>query len=297
MNRQTIIWTTLPNGKTGERLRLSLFLSPRLTCDEPSGTTTLRTFPDLADWTANLRDGSVTFTIEFDDGPSLSILPTRRDELDPARWRATFSGATNVICHEFEDLSDAPIVSYPATRVHDYLKRRYQALAVTSPTSLPNARRVRDAFAELAGLGERSSVWQAEQDRRHAADSATRTQGPRDDFADLLRFHDTPPPTRHEQPVPVIDFHRIVSSLGEYPAVLRRFGLVLDFEIPIADLPPGFLHGKGKVRVVPEWMTREVVERQDVSPWTVVGLARFRALSRDRNPAVERGFIDPGVPG
>lgn len=36
----------------------------------------------------------------------------------------------------------------------------------------------------------------------------------------------------------IIDFHQIVASLADYPEIMRRLGLVLDFVIPAAGVPP-----------------------------------------------------------
>ena len=34
-----------------------------------------------------------------------------------------------------------------------------------------------------------------------------------------------------------VDFHQMLSALGDYPALLRRLGLVFDLELPVGDLP------------------------------------------------------------
>jgi hypothetical protein len=41
-------------------------------------------------------------------------------------------------------------------------------------------------------------------------------------------------PTRAPPTPPTLDFHQMVSSLGDYPLVLRRLGLIIDLEIPLA---------------------------------------------------------------
>ncbi|MFD0574266.1 hypothetical protein ACFQ0T_39900 [Kitasatospora gansuensis] len=45
---QNLLFTTLPQGRADGRLRLSVFVSPRLRPDGGRGT--LADFPDLADW-------------------------------------------------------------------------------------------------------------------------------------------------------------------------------------------------------------------------------------------------------
>jgi hypothetical protein len=64
-------------------------------------------------------------------------------------------------------------------------------------------------------------------------------------------FHNMPTPkgaTNGGEPQPVpkldpdwdttLDFHRVLSSLNSYPALLRALGLVLDFELPTSFVPP-----------------------------------------------------------
>src|SRR4051794_22003006 len=69
MGKQTLLWTTLPNGysEDGRSLRLSLLVSPRL---EPDGDPRLQTFPDFVDWPATLRRAK--FVLHF-GGDEVSV--------------------------------------------------------------------------------------------------------------------------------------------------------------------------------------------------------------------------------
>ncbi len=107
---------------------------------------------------------------------------------------------------------------------------------------------------------------------------------PQEDYKRLLLFH-TPPEqlfsTEEEDqravqrpypPLPrgedgfqrYMDFHEAVSMLGTYPLLLRQLGLVLDLEVPQADIPLGALN----VQVLPDWTSSSDVESESVSPRT-----------------------------
>jgi hypothetical protein len=79
-----------------------------------------------------------------------------------------------------------------------------------------------------------------------------------------------------------VDFHQMLSALGDFPQLLRRLGLIFDLRVPADALPqtPDELSFR-KVRVVPSW-TSSLPDRQaagptrwtaDYSPWTVYGYA------------------------
>jgi hypothetical protein len=63
MSTQNVMWTALPNGFTaaGNRLRLSVLVSPRLAANTAVGT--LAEFPDFLNWPATA--GGLNFTAEF----------------------------------------------------------------------------------------------------------------------------------------------------------------------------------------------------------------------------------------
>ena len=52
MSIRNIMWTALPNGfnAAGDKLKLSVLVSPRLVTNGPAGT--LAEFPDFLDWPA-----------------------------------------------------------------------------------------------------------------------------------------------------------------------------------------------------------------------------------------------------
>lgn len=70
MSQQQVIWTALPNGRmslaTGEKLKLSVVVSPRLRLDG-GATGVLGSFPDFVDWPAQLGQNLVGFDLIVDD--------------------------------------------------------------------------------------------------------------------------------------------------------------------------------------------------------------------------------------
>jgi len=64
--------------------------------------------------------------------------------------------------------------------------------------------------------------------------------------------------------VPEIDFHEMVSTLGDYPELMRRIGLVIDLEIA---RPPG-LPVSTRVWVEPTWQQSPTVTTKNVTPKT-----------------------------
>lgn len=79
------------------------------------------------------------------------------------------------------------------------------------------------------------------------------------DLGAARAFHVRPAPKLGENrqpvvvqpPVPILDFHKTVSSFGEYPAVLRMFGLVFDLVVPLQ----GVLPGLADVTVTPHFVS------------------------------------------
>jgi len=134
---QTILWIALPNGYIGEapdrRLRLSVFVAPRLRSNDG---TTLAPLPDFVDWAARMAPDAVTFAVETDDG---ALVPATvvSETPEPLLWSSLFGPDTPVRPFAFDDYADRPIVSFPVQGVLDFVKRVYRETAAASPTELP----------------------------------------------------------------------------------------------------------------------------------------------------------------
>ncbi|MCC2327358.1 hypothetical protein [Bacillus wiedmannii] len=84
-----------------------------------------------------------------------------------------------------------------------------------------------------------------------------------------------------------IDFHQMISALGDYPEILRRLGLIIDLYIPADSIPKTNNNtGQFKLRIVPSWSSKlPTHQNDDETPWTayhyreVNGLELFTAYS------------------
>ncbi|MCW5863678.1 MAG: hypothetical protein KIT52_11290 [Anaerolineae bacterium] len=325
---QTIVWIALPNGYAGEaperRLRLSVFVAPRLRSDAGS---TLALYPDFLDWAARLGPDVTSFALEVDDG---TVVPATvvSEPPDPLLWAAFFRGDTPVRPFQFDDYADRPIVSYPVRDVLNFVKRVYRETAAASPTDLPRIAPDPDdpergpaltqLFRELihgphreimrvpdeATLTERlgSSLERARQQARARRAAGQRGGAlieppsfaaagtPSDSFYRTMLFHYRPAkaepvdlPASEDEAAALFtaefDFHQMLTALGDYPALLRRLGLVFDLEVPDGALPASDNEfAARKVRVNATWASNFAPLPADpgalnVSPWTVYALA------------------------
>ena len=82
-------------------------------------------------------------------------------------------------------------------------------------------------------------------------------------------------PTHHPLR-PEIDFHRMISTLGQYPVLLRLFGLVVDLEVPVPASPPA----TGDLQVTPTWTPSVSPPSTDVTPTTSTDTSTFLATPR-----------------
>ena len=90
------------------------------------------------------------------------------------------------------------------------------------------------------------------------------TPQPTRDFLEVALYHRPPLYTRLPLEPPEIDFHQFLSSLGNYPELMRHLGLVIDLEVPV---PEGF-STSGTVRVVPAWTPTAGITTTDFTPKT-----------------------------
>jgi hypothetical protein len=132
MIEQEVMWTALPNGISGGRMRLSVFVSPRLKTDQNAPGKThpaLVQFPDFLNWPAHGFD----FVARFDGGASV---PATRVSAapQPELWQALFDAETYIKSYEFPKLDERIVRSYPVKHVLGFLKDHYQRTAVESPT-------------------------------------------------------------------------------------------------------------------------------------------------------------------
>lgn len=314
MKIQKIIWTALPNGlsEDGKHLRLSAFVSPRLQPEFIGGgkwlnkSATLTQFPDFLDWPATMLEFLATgLAVEFKggagyNGPTLFKPELQAPKPETELWKALFDGSTYVRPHEFDKYDDYKIHSYPVKHVMSFLKDQYLKIAVASPAALPPVEFLSsaDSFGRLA-YGETGEFGKdlVELDKtlsRKKAAPPSPSPDNRMDFLQAKVFH-LPKNVSYVKPaIPKIDFHQMVSSLGEYPEALRWLGLVIDIEIPFDQK---ILSMKSpRVRVTHKLFLHPADYRKHLAPWTRCDLAprRFMAASRPVNPELKNGMLKLG---
>ncbi|MGW7610466.1 peptidoglycan-binding domain-containing protein [Streptomyces sp. NPDC054766] len=297
---QHVQWTVLPAGLTadGTQARISVFVAPRLGVsdtdpapgvqDQPERGT-LAPFRDFLSWPGKVSPAG------FEFGPGDGVSPAFTDRLSPTGpapdndlWEDLFDQNTPLQPYVFESMvrPDESVHTYPARLVGEATRRAYADAARQSPQDPP-------AMGSVMGrvLGTQTLTGEGGGDEHAAAMHGALGQlvafhTPASSTARTLTGEDPPPPPPPQPPDP--DFHQMLTSLGDHPALLRRLGLVLDFLVPVGQLPAS--SGEGFLSVIPHWQSELGENSQDLPPRT-----RY-VLLPDRNVFVAgpRGFAaDP----
>jgi hypothetical protein len=292
---QTLMWTVLPNGvylgSDGSKvLRASVFVSPRLQLDigDPLGGTPLGYWADFmkdasANWAASAKE--LKFRVEVASSSALSAVTTIDSSKvkvlttpEPALWAKFFKIETLVKRYEFDDIGQMKLASFSQAAMYASLKKLYSYTAtqpgVVSASAFPLPETL------LKPPGSRSSMLMASlppEERPQSLGVRVSAQAEQL-WADFNRFSQPFPRnarlSAQAQAVPVLDFHALIGSLANYPALLRRLGLIVDLEFPLSS----DVESKDRVRVTPEWPdgvhkpgTPDMsiaLTHQDGSPWT-----------------------------
>jgi hypothetical protein len=194
--------------------------------------------------------------------------------------------------------TDAPATGLSRSRLDAPVRRRVRRGAAETPAAtdgasarLSGALRLREGLKRVTPSDAGPSVQSVAKlerrtDARVGPEARVDASRASTEFARANRFH-TPVASAATLRVPAkeltlalkrIDFHEIVSSLGRYPRLLRRLGLVIDLEVPAAPgVPPSSV-----VAVEVEWTPASPTEQ--AYPWTRyhgAGSAAFAAAPRD----------------
>lgn len=296
---QQVIWTCLPNGHADEtELHVSVMVSPRLKLF--GGPPELSQFDDWLNWPAKLAHREWTFEIDgVKRSGNLVSAP------DSAVWKALFPPTTYVKSHTFQDFSDRTILSYPMADLARLIDSVYQGLAIGAMDDLPTASSFGAIARPLQKPKDPESVIRQLKGEGVAAFSSNLP-----DALDLLGTYHRPlerAETHHYQnkgpddpqpsskwrsqrlaPLPapedfqkLIDFHQVVSAMGQHPMLLRLCGLVLDFKIALRGVP-----ASSRIRIAPDWTPDSAVESlKDETPFTAFELSddSFSAKARNAN--------------
>jgi len=270
----TLIWTALPAGlaeRDGRRIaRISVFLSPRL---DGEAAMTLSDVDALVDWPSTLRRSGprgLALTVDLRSGSqpvgSTTVLPLAsragRDGPDSRAWRNLFPGSTPIAPTKnlLGSRTSSVLHSYPAGQLARDIRALYaQTLtACVNGTPGPNLESfTRDAVRASGRPPVNMAALEAFA-RFHTSSGRTL------DRAGLRARAAVRP-----------DFHEIVASLGTYPLLLRRLGLVLDIEVSVDDL--GLKTGLTdlRLRVGPGELAHEGALHH-YRPWSAVAFSSAR---------------------
>ena len=307
--------------------RLSVFVSPRLRQAASDGNT-LAPFGDFLDWPETVSNIG-RFVIVFDTGETVEAQPAAPSPLQSKLWKALFDEDTFVRPHAFNDYTGKLVISYPAQLVMGHIKQFYQTVGVQSFRGLPpkyvyhgetlpeelqgwldhvgipwDARRARALRQQLINAQQGSSAGVPTAPPDIMPTPANRQAA----FEKVLLFHSpfvdpnsTDPDFKApENPPPLpqtaddfkeaLDFHQAIASLGDYPLIMRRLGLVIDLEMLQRDIPPNAT----RLQVVPEWTSVLGADSSDQSNWTqfLWENGRFAPASRTPNtPLIDDGLL------
>jgi hypothetical protein len=267
---ERVTWTALPNHSSDDGLlKLSIFVSPRLTNDDGSDEERkLGEFPAFSDWPKAL-DGA-RFSVTFDGmaSPIENLAPKTTPDED--MWARVFPADTVVRPFAFKDHGVRNLHVFPVRPVLQFLQDVYGSLAAATPPQLPGLDDPGSPIRRIAELGDLPSRVRRLGSFRF--EHAEKKPQPKERFGPLgrvvvdqdassdiqnfqqaYRFYYRPGSRRfastYEEPYPTKptpEFHRMLAELGDQPELLRRLGLIIDLEF--AD--PG-IGATGVVRAYP----------------------------------------------
>jgi hypothetical protein len=134
MPTQLILWTLIPRAFDGERLKFSVFISPKL--EPEADPQRLDTFPDFVVWPNLLND--LKFGVAFSNGQQVEA---ERDPDSPQAeadlWSELFHADTFVRGAPPPNFDQRLIHTYHVRDTLGYLKQVYKAVGLSSPGALP----------------------------------------------------------------------------------------------------------------------------------------------------------------
>jgi hypothetical protein len=258
MATQSLLFVVLPNGIGAKGApRASIYLTPRL-----AGAQTLADFPDFLDWTDLVQRKGLRF--EITRASAHATVAATQKGLRPDLWREIFKPQTFVAPYRPPNFDQRLIVSYPTNVAVDYLRWAYQTAAISSASEDGEDRLLGILLSDLAFRnGDRSTLdhtlselrvqmWKAQQpvvtppapklQLQALASAPALPSKPADTRGMIERFalfHHLPP-APHARPLPTtpadfartLDFHKALTALASYPALMRALGLVFDVTLP-----------------------------------------------------------------
>jgi hypothetical protein len=251
----SITWTALPAGPMGDGAwKIVAFVTPHL-----RGPTELSAQEYLVfhDWPGVVR--GLKFWLEFSWSPPTEVKAVGLADTDSDYWTAVFPLDTPVEPYNVADQAKRTnFATYDVRAVAAEIRSLYQQMGKSAP------------FTPPALLGDPPGVVKA----------LLETEA----FAPVEQFYARP----HAKPFPLLrrlQFHEVVSALGDHPAALQRLCLAIELRYE------GGVEEVGRVRVLVDWDGNEPVQ---ASPWTHYQRSRtdFHPRSRPNlHPVLDRGYL------
>ncbi|NEY35569.1 hypothetical protein GTU99_25960 [Streptomyces sp. PRKS01-65] len=270
---QSVLWTVLPAGlsEDGSQVKVSVFVTPRLGVPDTDPATgppvkpergALSPFRDFLAWPDKVNDATFAFRPENGVSPSpVGPLRPSGPAPDTTLWTKLFHEDTPLEPYVFDNLAGRAEAArtYSAKGVSDTTRTFYRQVAREHPERPPETRSLMQAMMSSEAPGPASRAIRM---RRSLAELEDFHRPPRRSAA-TIGGGEAPPPAP-EKPDP--DFHQMLTSLGDHPALLRRLGLILDFLLPAERIPVS--HGEHLLSVDPDWVSELGPRSQDLCPRT-----------------------------
>lgn len=330
---QDIIFTALPNGfmeKDGKKhLKLSIYVSPRMKPSTPDEGD-LSHFPDFQNWTDKVRN--MKFKVQFTPDPAKAADAevSNLSILDQKMWSKIFRKDAYIKPYKFDDYSQQLIISYPVMDLASFIQQKYQTIGLDFRENLP----IIPDFWEydlLSGIPQDCIHWNDEVAREYRTElardfafimahrderpnnnnpatlksgnfSSGSQEGVEKAFKDFMLFHHKPI-NAPEKPIEMpsqenlynnVDFHQIISSLGDYPEIMRRLGLIIDITVPEDEegVPSLTQPLSGELKVITDW--KSSFGRSPITPTTafILDESRFETSSRPTEASLKPEIVD-----
>ena len=317
---QEIIFTTLPCQQTeieGKKwLQLSVFVSIRLT---PTKDTTLNSFADILGWPEKILGSKYQFRLQ-----SGSVLDgeLKQVKVDKELFMNVFHKDIRVKGFLQEDLSVRRINSFPLTHINDFLVTNYIKTAIDSPRNKLTAdhfidedrfgiisqfklneveiNKIDDPKGMRAPLKTQNMIVKVpdkEQDHKRALRTNnfvafSKKINPQSDFAQFRSFHKLEKEPKRVRIVklkkPEFEFHDIMAVINNYPQLMRKFGFVLDFQIPYSDAIPS----EGTIHIIPVDLGLSDTAAIISTPPVAYGITKTGFYIADKPDTIfKRGFV------
>ena len=254
--KQNLIFTALPNGLDGKVKHLQASVAISLQVMDTAGGTLLKNVPDMLNWPELINQAKFYFQL---NGVAVEAKKISKPA-DTQLWKNLFLPTIRVDRFEIPDKTKIPILSYPVKHIVDYIKFIVDATGKKFTDDMPDANfYTQNPFFTGISNYHVNPLPQKGRDKvtldsitgdRHLGDKVKRIlkngrpgglipfnkeASPEMDFAQLANFHglyDAKQVAAFVQfKKPDFEFHDILSVIAQYPSLMRRLGLVIDFDL------------------------------------------------------------------